>query len=172
MQKHKFDECYTCAVTFIITFAAHTWCIVESSGAAQRKPSAPADGSRSHLCDWDPAASWEWKAHGWPESTDRSAELHRQPRGAGALLSERPSAQERHFLHRFKQPGCRGLALNFFYLRICKYFTSGRMFHPVLWGSGYVCLSIEQILNLQNKLIDHRGFFYGLEICCSKVWDR
>lgn len=104
---------FTCAVTFIFPWA-HMLCVAESSRSAQRRPSAPADGSGSYLCGWAPAASWEWKAHGCPESTERTVELHGQPRGEDSLLSQHPSAQERHFLQWFKQPGCCGLALNFF----------------------------------------------------------
>lgn len=143
MQKHKHDYIqFTSSVTFIFPWA-HMLCVAESSRSAQRRPGAPADGSGSLLCGWAPAESWEWKARGCSESTERTVELHRQPRGEGSLLPQRPPAQERHCLQWFKQPGCPGLAFNFFYLLICKYSRSGRIFHPVLWGSGYVWLILK-----------------------------
>lgn len=148
---------------------AHMLCVVESSGAAQRRPSAPADGSRSHLCGWAPAASWEWKAHGCPESTESTAKLHRQPRGESALLSQCPSAQERHFLQWFMQPGCCGLALNFFLLTDWSVNTLDLegCFTPFYGAVAmYVCHYNRTDLKSSNKftLIDHRGFFYGLKM--------
>ncbi len=169
MQKHKheFDSVHKC-VTFIFPWA-HMLCVAESSRSAPRRPSAPADGGGSHLCGGAPAASWEWKAHGCPESTERAVELHRQPRGEGPLLSQRPSAQERHFLQWFKQPGCCGLALNFEMYWSVNTFNLEGCFTPFYGGVDmYAWYGNRNYLKSSNKIqfdwLTAWALFFGLEM--------